>query len=58
MKIEHYEIASYGCLRTFASLLDRSRDVKALEKTLTEEKASDVALTKLAMGVVNEAAMA
>jgi len=56
-KIEHYEIASYGCLRTFATQLDRTKDARALEKTLTEEKASDVALTRLATSVVNEAAM-
>jgi len=56
-KIEHYEIASYGCLRTFATLLDRAKDAKSLERTLAEEKASDVALTKLAMSVVNEAAL-
>lgn len=55
-KIEHYEIASYGCLRAFASLLDRSEDVEILEKTLNEEKTTDQSLTDLAMSVVNTAA--
>ena len=57
-KVEHYEIAAYGCLRTYASSLDRGNDVKLIEKTLEEEKKSDVALTKLAIGVINDAAMA
>lgn len=52
-KLEHYEIASYGCLRTFATLLGRNADAKSLEKTLNEEKKTDVALTELAMKVVN-----
>jgi len=55
-KIEHYEIASYGCLRTFASLLDRSEDAEILEKTLNEEKTTDQSLTEIAMSVVNAAA--
>ena len=52
-KIEHYEIASYGCLRTFASLVGRTGDIQALDKTLNEEKKADSALTSLAMSVVN-----
>jgi len=52
-KVEHYEIASYGCLRTFATLLGRNTDVRQLDKTLQEEKDADVALTELAMGIVN-----
>lgn len=56
-KVEHYEIASYGCLRTYATKLDRDQDASLLEKTLEEEKQSDVALTKLAMSVINDAAM-
>jgi ferritin-like metal-binding protein YciE len=56
-KVEHYEIASYGCLRTYATRLQRGNDVKLLEKTLEEEKNTDVALTKLAMSVINDAAM-
>lgn len=57
-KIEHYEIASYGCLRTFATLLGRSRDAKLLAKTLEEEKATDQSLTDLAESVINLKAIA
>lgn len=56
-KIEHYEIASYGCLRTFAVLLGRTADAKALDKTLNEEKTADQSLTALAMNLVNAEAM-
>jgi ferritin-like metal-binding protein YciE len=52
-KIEHYEIASYGCLRTYASLLSREEDVRLLDETLEEEKIADEALTTLATGSVN-----
>ena len=57
-KIEHYEIATYGCLRTFASMLGRASDVKILDKTLNEEKNADESLTALAMNVINAAAVA
>lgn len=57
-KIEHYEIASYGCLRTFASLLGRNADAKQHDKTLNEEKKTDESLTQLAMSVVNADALA
>ncbi len=52
-KVEHYEIASYGCLRTHATLLGRPADAKVLDRILEEEKATDVALTELAMNLVN-----
>jgi ferritin-like metal-binding protein YciE len=52
-KVEHYEIASYGTVRTYASMLGH-RDVAALfEATLREEKATDQKLTGLAEGLVN-----
>lgn len=57
-KIEHYEIASYGCLRTFASMLGRTSDAKSLEKSLNEEKDADQALTSLAMSAINFEALA
>ncbi len=57
-KLEHYEIASYGCLKTYATLLDRDQEAKLLEETLEQEKHADVALTKLAMSTINDAAMA
>lgn len=57
-KIEHYEIASYGCLCAFATLLNRDADIKLLEKTLNEEKSADQTLTDLAVSVVNAKALA
>ena len=57
-KIEHYEIAAYGCLRTFANVLGRPSDAKALEQTLDEEKDADVTLTRLAMNCINTEAVA
>jgi len=57
-KIEHYEIACYGCLRTWATLLGVTSDVKLLEKTLNEERKTNDALTALAISVVNADALA
>lgn len=57
-KIEHHEIASYGCLQAFALQLGRSADAKLLEKTLTDEKKANDALSELATASVNEGAMA
>jgi len=57
-KIEHYEIATYGCLRTFATLLGRTEDAKNLETSLNEEKNADQALSALATSAVNAEAMA
>jgi ferritin-like metal-binding protein YciE len=57
-KVEHYEIASYGCLRTYAQLLGRTQAVKLLEQTLAEEEAADKKLTQLGESGINEAAAA
>ena len=57
-RVEHYEIAAYGCLRTFAQLLGRDDAVKLLEQTLAEEEATDKALTALGEGGINQAAVA
>lgn len=46
--VEHYEIAGYGCVRTYAKLLGENRAVELLEKTLEEEKETDQKLTELA----------
>lgn len=56
-KIEHYEIACYGCLATWAKLLDRADDVKLLETTLREEKETDEELSALATSGINDDAM-
>ena len=54
-KVEHYEIASYGCLVTYAEELGRKDAAKLLRATLEEEKSSDVKLTKLAEPTLNMA---
>ena len=53
--VEHYEIAGYGCVRTYAKLLGETRAVALLEKTLQEEKETDVKLTELAEQINLEA---
>jgi ferritin-like metal-binding protein YciE len=50
--VEHYEIAGYGCVRTYAELLGHSKFVDLLQQTLDEEKATDEKLTQLA-GKIN-----
>ena len=52
-KIEHYEIASYGTLRTFAETLGLEDVAELLEETLEEEKAADEKLTEVAVGAIN-----
>jgi ferritin-like metal-binding protein YciE len=47
-RVEHYEIAGYGCVRTYANLLGESEAVSLLEQTLAEEKETDEKLTELA----------
>jgi ferritin-like metal-binding protein YciE len=55
-KIEHYEIASYGTLRTLANHLGLSEASNILEGILQEEKNTDVKLTQIAESFVNESA--
>jgi ferritin-like metal-binding protein YciE len=58
-KVEHYEIASYGCARTFATLLGLDEVAELLQETLDEEGNADKKLTELAETVINvEAATA
>jgi ferritin-like metal-binding protein YciE len=47
-RVEHYEIAAYGTVRTFANLLGEREAVSLLEQTLEEEKETDQKLTELA----------
>jgi ferritin-like metal-binding protein YciE len=51
--VEHYEIASYGTLRTFAQTLGLKGAVQLLEQTLMEEKAADEKLTEVAESSIN-----
>lgn len=55
-KVEHYEIASYGTLATLAEQLGYSKAVKLLAETLEEEKETDLKLTDLAVGNINQKA--
>ena len=54
-RVEHYEIAAYGCVRTYANLLGETDAAKLLEHTLEEEKETDRKLTKLAEKINVEA---
>jgi ferritin-like metal-binding protein YciE len=55
-KAEHYEIASYGTIRTWATLLGKQEVAAILEETLDEEKNADQKLTQIAESFVNAAA--
>lgn len=52
-RVEHYEIASYGCARTFAQLLGYDNAARLLEETLNEEKAADTKLNEIAESSIN-----
>jgi ferritin-like metal-binding protein YciE len=54
--VEHYEIARYGTLRTWAEELGLDDASKLLQETLDEEEATDQALTEIAESVVNQEA--
>ncbi|WP_207482611.1 YciE/YciF ferroxidase family protein [Arenibaculum pallidiluteum] len=55
-KVEHYEIASYGSLRTLAQTCGMDDIARLLEQTLEEEKATDQKLNQLAEGDINQRA--
>ena len=55
-KVEHYEIASYGTVRTWANLCGKEDAAELLEETLAEETDADQKLTELAENLVNPAA--
>jgi len=57
-RVEHHEMAGYGCVRTFARLLGYEDAAGLLQKTLDEEGAADKKLTKLAETVINVEAVA
>lgn len=56
-KVEHYEMASYGCLHEWAGLLDNDKAAKLLEEILEEEKTANESLTTLARDSSNEEAL-
>jgi ferritin-like metal-binding protein YciE len=53
-KVEHYEIGTYGTVRTYAQVLGEPRVARLLAQTLKEEKAADGKLTVIAERSVNE----
>jgi ferritin-like metal-binding protein YciE len=57
-KVEHYEIASYGTLKTLATTLGFTDAATLFGETLEEEKTADSLLTGIAENYVNEAALA
>lgn len=57
-KVEHYEIATYGTLKTFAQCMGHIEVANFLQRTLDNEKETDIALTKAAIGSINTAAAA
>jgi ferritin-like metal-binding protein YciE len=55
-KVEHYEIAAYGCLCTYAEMLGYDQAHELLGRNLDEEESTDQRLTALAEGVINREA--
>ena len=47
-RIEHYEMAGYGCARSYAEMLDEEGSADLLQQTLNDERATDESLTELA----------
>ena len=52
-KVEHYEIATYGTLCSFAKTLGEDKAVTTLQQTLNEEKGADKKLTEIAESFIN-----
>jgi len=52
-RVEHYEMAAYGSLKTWAGQLGNERAASLLEQTLNEEKEADQILTRIAISGVN-----
>lgn len=56
-KVEHYEIAGYGSVRTFAHLLGQNKAAELLQTTLNEEAETNEVLNRLAENIVNPEAL-
>jgi|SRR5690606_37995673 len=52
-KVEHYEIAGYGCVATYAQMLGRTEVRDLMAQTLDEEEETDEKLTELAESLIN-----
>ena len=57
-RVEHYEIAGYGTVRTYARLLNETEAARLLQETLDEEGQTDEKLTQLAESLINQEALA
>jgi ferritin-like metal-binding protein YciE len=57
-RVEHYEMAAYGTVRTYAERLGKQQVVQLLEQTLEEEKAADHKLTAIAQQVYHHVSRA
>jgi len=55
-KVEHYEIATYGTVATYAQVLGQRGVARLMVQTLRQEKAADKKLTSIAEGTVNKRA--
>lgn len=55
-RVEHYEMAGYGCVRAFARRLGRQDAAELLQETLDDEANADKLLTHIAEGIVNPVA--
>ena len=55
-RVEHYEMAGYGTVRTYAEMLGKTEHVSLLERTLQEEEKADELLTELAESHINQEA--
>jgi len=55
--VEHYEMAGYGTVRTYAEQLGEEKHQRLLQQTLDEEGETDERLTEIALSTVNEDAM-
>lgn len=57
-RVEHYEMAGYGCVRAYAETLGETDAIALLQATLDEEKAADKKLSELAESEINVKAAA
>ena len=53
-RIEHYEIAAYGCARTYARRLNRLDEARLLQETLDDERRTDRRLSEIAEAHIND----
>ena len=56
-KVEHYEIAGYGSVRTFAHLLGQNKAAELLQSTLDEESEANEVLNRIAESIINPEAL-